>query len=113
MRAIHLLLALALLLPPTLLPGTARAAGPARHAAIHFALGTAAAACTVIYGTGKVLYAVLGSATGALAWVLTGGNGEIARTITQSAIRGDYVVTPEHLTSDMPLVFVGRDPYRR
>jgi hypothetical protein len=59
-----------------------------------------------------VVYAVLGSATGGLAYLLTGGDGHTARNITQKAVRGDYVVTPEHLTAEQPLVFVGIDPYR-
>ncbi len=65
-----------------------------------------------IYGPVKVIYAVLGTATGGLAWVLTGGNRAAARAIIQPAVRGDYVVVPENLTNDKPLHFAGRDPER-
>jgi hypothetical protein len=105
------LIATALALSLGLLPVSAWAQAP-RHAGVHFGLGLASVGCTFFYGTAKVLYAVLGSATGGLAWLLTGGNGETARSIVQPAVRGDYVVTPENLTSERSLVFVGRDPYR-
>lgn len=90
----------------------AAAQGAPRHAAAEMGLGIASAAVTLLYGPAKVLYALLGTATGGLAWALTGGSGETARSIIQPAVRGDYVVTPENLTSERPLVFAGRDPYR-
>ena len=96
----------------TLLPHPASAQGQPRHAAVHFALGTVAVATSVVYGTAKVVYAVLGSATGGVAWLLTGGDSDTARRIIQPAVRGDYVVTPAHLTAERSLEFVGRDPYR-
>jgi hypothetical protein len=83
-----------------------------RHAAAEMGLGVAAVAVTFIYGPCKVLYAVFGSATGGLAWVFTGGDNETARKIVQPSVRGDYVVTPEHLTMERALVFSGEDPYR-
>jgi hypothetical protein len=93
-----------------LYPASAQA-GP-RHAAAEFALGTLAVASTIPYGIVKVGYAVLGSAVGGLAYLITGFNDETAREVIQPAVRGDYVVRPEHLTADVPITFVGRDPYR-
>ena len=81
-------------------------------AASHFGLGTASAFLNLFYGPAKVLYAALGTATGGLAWVITGGDGEVARKIVQPAVRGDYAIVPDNLTLDRPLRFVGRDPYR-
>ena len=89
-------------------PGAARAAE--RHAATHFALGAGSVLSTFVYGSVKTVYAILGSITGGLAFALTGGRGDVARAIIQPAVRGDYVVTPEHLTMERPLVFAGRDP---
>jgi hypothetical protein len=111
-RVVSWLLVVCLVVPMLGTPQSAQAEDRPRHAAAHFGLGVTAVACTFVYGTAKVLYAVLGSATGGLAWVLTGGNGEVARGIVQPALRGDYVVRPANLTSDEPLTFVGRDPYR-
>jgi hypothetical protein len=94
-----------------LIPTAAQAQGQTRHAAVHFGLGTLSVVSTVVYGSAKFVYAVLGSAPGGLAYVITGFDGDVARRIIQPAVRGDYVVTPENLTAEMPLVFVGRDPY--
>ncbi len=82
-----------------------------RHAAAEFGLGTAAVICTIGYGTAKFLYATIGSLIGGGAYLITGGRGDVARAIIQPAVRGDYVVSPEHLTSERALVFTGRDPH--
>ena len=106
------LLIVAVALSVGLAPVSARAQGQTRHAAVHFGLGTASAFLNLFYGPAKVLYAALGTATGGLAWVITGGDGEVARKIVQPAVRGDYAIVPDNLTLDRPLRFVGRDPYR-
>lgn len=90
--------------------GASRAAAAERHGAAHFGLGVASVVCTLVYGPIKTTYAVLGSITGGLAYVLTGFDGATAHKIIQPAIRGDYVVVPENLTSERPLTFAGRDP---
>ncbi len=95
-----------------LAPISAHAQGQTRHAASHFALGTCSALLNFVYGPVKVIYAVVGSATGGLAWIITGGDGQVARKIIQPAVRGDYAIVPDNLTFDRPLHFVGRDPYR-
>jgi hypothetical protein len=40
--------------------------------------------------------------------VFTGGRTDVAREIITASVRGDYVVTPENLTFNEPLVFTGR-----
>jgi hypothetical protein len=75
-------------------------------------LGVLAGDSTFLWAPAKVIYAVLGTAVGGVAYVLTGFNPENAREIIQPAVRGDYVVTPANLTADEPIAFVGRDPYR-
>ena len=77
-----------------------------------FVLGTTSALSTLLWGTGKVIYAVGGSVTAGLAWCVTGGRSDIASQIIQPALRGDYVVTPKNLTGEEPISFVGRDPER-
>lgn len=108
----HLLLVLSLSLPLGLLSGSAQAEEQPRNAAVHFSLGVLAAASTFLWGPAKTIYAVLGTAVGGVAYVLTGFNSENAREIIQPAVRGDYVVTPRNLTAEEPIAFVGRDPYR-
>ena len=83
-----------------------------RGATMEFALGVSSFALTLPYGLVKLTYALAGSLTAGLPGVLTGGRTEIARAIIQPAVRGDYVIVPEHLTNDRALVFVGRDPSR-
>jgi hypothetical protein len=101
-----------LVLALTLAPALAHAQGQTRHAAAHFALGTCSAFLNFFYGPAKVIYALAGTATGGLAWVITGGDGDVARRIIQPAVRGDYSIVADNLTADRPLRFVGRDPYR-
>lgn len=90
------------------LPGVSRAAE--RGAAAELGLGVASVICTVGYGIAKTIYALGGSATGGLAYVFTGGRQDVARAVVQPAVRGDYVVTPDHLTGVRPLEVAGRDP---
>jgi hypothetical protein len=62
---------------------------------------------TVPYGAAKVVYAVSGGLVGGLAWVMTGGNTEIAKAIWSPTMTGHYTVQPQNLTGDRPLHFVG------
>ena len=62
---------------------------------------------TVPYGAAKVVYAVSGGLVGSLAWVMTGGNTEIAKAIWSPTMTGHYIVQPQNLTGDRPLHFVG------
>jgi hypothetical protein len=92
------------------LPLPARAdEAPERNIMMHYGLGVGAVLCTLVYGPVKVLYATLGSITGGFAYLLTGGRLDVPREIVQPAVRGDYVVTPEHLTFNQPLMFVGKE----
>ena len=62
---------------------------------------------TVPYGAAKVLYAVSGGVVGSLAWVMTGGNTDVAKAIWSPSMTGHYIVHPQNLTGDRPLRFVG------
>jgi hypothetical protein len=98
---VALCLALGLLVP-------SQAGAEDRWAVTEFALGTTAAALNLAYGPVKVVFAVLGGVTGSLAWMLTGGDDDVARAIIQPALRGDYMIRPENLTGDESLEFYGR-----
>ena len=71
--------------------------------------GLQAASClsTVPFGAAKILYAVSGGVVGSLAWVMTGGNTEIAKAIFTPTMTGHYIVQPQNLTGDRALHFVG------
>lgn len=70
--------------------------------------GVGAALCSIVYGPAKIVYAILGSVVGAGAWAVTGGDSDVATPIFESALYGDYVVTPDVLRGERPLEFVGR-----
>lgn len=62
---------------------------------------------TVPYGAAKIVYAVSGGLVGSLAWVMTGGNTEIAKGIWTPSMTGHYIVQPKNLTGDEPIHFIG------
>ena len=84
--------------------GSARAADDAEGVGY----GIGAALCSVVYGPAKIVYAALGSIVGAGAWAVTGGDTNVSTPIFESALYGDYVVTPDVLKGERALEFVGR-----
>ncbi len=73
-------------------------------------LGAAAALSSLIYSPVKLEYAVGGLVVGSLAWVFTAGDTNVADKVYVRSLRGTYVITPEILRGEEPLVFIGRDP---
>jgi len=72
--------------------------------------GVGAALASVFYIPAKVTYAGLGLLTGGLGYILTGGRADVANNIIYPAVRGNYVVTPNHLKGTDPIYFVGPAP---
>jgi len=89
------------------LSGTARAEASDAEG-VGYGVGSALA--SVVYGPAKIVYAGVGSVVGGLAWALTGGDTAVSTPIFESALYGDYVVTPDVLKGQRPLEFVGRGP---
>jgi hypothetical protein len=87
-------------------PLRASAGGTAREVG----LGVGSAISNFFYGPLKMGYAIIGTGISGLAWVFTGGSRDVAGPIFYASVRGDYVITPEHLSLEVPLDFVGRDP---
>jgi len=73
-------------------------------------LGVCLAASNFVYGPVKVVYALLGTVVTPVAWTLTGFNGDVARAVFYSSIRGDYGLTIPNLTGEETFDFVGRVP---
>jgi hypothetical protein len=73
-------------------------------------LGYGSAFLSLFYTPVKVIYATAGFFVAGGAYVVTGGRKDIYDTILNPAWRGDYVITPEHLTMERRLVFVGPYP---
>lgn len=73
-------------------------------------MGAAAALSSLVYSPVKLVYAVGGLVIGSLAWVFTAGDTDVADKVYVRSLRGTYVITPEILRGEEPLVFIGRDP---
>lgn len=76
--------------------------------------GIGSAFCTLLYAPVKLIYAGGGALVSGAAWLFSGGNSSVMGPILNASVRGDYVVTPDHLRGRDNLEFVGRSPdYRR
>jgi type IV secretory pathway VirB2 component (pilin) len=89
-------------------PGLARAEAESTGAAAGW--GALSALSSLVYSPVKVVYAVGGLVVGGFAWVFSAGDNDVLNTVVTPAVRGDYVVTPEHLRGARPLEFIGREP---
>jgi hypothetical protein len=108
-------IALATLVTVVSTPLYAQTAAPTSQAAEEpvseeLGYGFGAALASVFYIPAKVTYAGLGLLTGGLGYVLTGGRADVANNIIYPAVRGNYVVTPNHLKGTEPIYFVGAAP---
>jgi hypothetical protein len=88
-------------------PPSARAQGDEPSGTNAFA-GAGAMLCTLVYSPLKIAYAASGLVVGGMAWMWSFGSRRVTRPIFTAALRGDYVVTPEHLTGQRRLEFIGR-----
>lgn len=89
-------------------PGAGFAEGAAKETSREGGLGAAAALSTLVYGPVKLLYATGGLIVGSFAWAFTAGDSEVAEKVFTRSLRGTYVITPDHLTGEQELVFIGR-----
>jgi hypothetical protein len=67
----------------------------------------AAFGATIPYFVGKGAFAIGGGIVGGLAYVFSGFNETTAKSIWIPSMYGTYVITPEHLTGDRPVRFLG------
>ncbi len=76
---------------------------PLDEAGLEFVSGLS----TLLYLPVKSIYAGVGAVVGGIAWALSGGNDEVGESIWAPSIYGNYVITPDHLTGNAPLQFIG------
>jgi hypothetical protein len=76
-------------------------------------IGAVAALSTLIYGPVKLCYATLGLLIGGAAWGLSGGDQQVFEAVVNPAVRGDYVVSPDHIRLERSLEFYGKLPQDR
>jgi hypothetical protein len=86
---------------------TAVAADESGSSATGAGLQAASWLATVPYGAAKVAYAISGGVVGSLAWMISGGNTEVAKAIWNPSMTGHYIVQPQNLTGDKALHFIG------
>lgn len=70
-------------------------------------MGAASAVATIVYFPFKAAFAVGGGIVSGFAYVFSGFSEPTARSIWVSSMYGTYVITPEHLTGDRPVRFLG------
>ena len=62
----------------------------------------------VLYFPAKVLFAAGGAAVSGITYVVTLGNAEASDDVWQTAVEGDYVVTPAMIEGKQPVRFSGK-----
>jgi len=70
-------------------------------------MGAASAAATILYFPFKAAFAIGGGIVGGLAYVFSGFSEPTAKSIWIPSMYGTYVITPEHLSGDRPVRFLG------
>lgn len=66
-----------------------------------------AAVSTILYFPFKAAFAIGGGIVGGLAYLFSGLNEQTAKSIWVPSMYGTYVITPDHLTGDRPVRFLG------
>jgi hypothetical protein len=67
----------------------------------------ASAVATILYFPLKAAFALGGGIVGGLAYAFSGGSEQTAKNIWVPSMYGTYVITPEHLSGDRPVRFLG------
>lgn len=75
--------------------------------ATDFGYGVGAFFTNLVYMPAKFVYATLGGITGGFAYVLTGFNFNVGKSVWVPSTGGDYVITPAMLRGDDPIYFSG------
>jgi hypothetical protein len=89
------------------------ASDDSKEMATQAGIGAAAGLSSVVYAPLKVAYAAGGSLVAGLAYVLSGGDKDVVSPILDASVRGDYVITPDQITGQRPIEFIGRPPEDR
>jgi hypothetical protein len=71
-------------------------------------LGAASALISFVYSPLKLVYAASGLALGSSSYLWTWGDRDAAMAVMDTAVGGDYVITPEVLRGAHDLRFTGR-----
>lgn len=67
----------------------------------------AAVLVTIPYFACKGAFAIVGGVVGGLTYVFSGLNENAAKNVWTTSMYGTYIITPEHLSGDKPIRFLG------
>lgn len=70
-------------------------------------LQVASVLITIPYFAAKGTFALLGAISGGLTYVFSGLDSDAAKKVWTTSMYGTYIITPEHLTGDKPVRFLG------
>ena len=103
------LLSISLLLSVLTAPAWSQPMSPAVIEASPAGAGVQAGAflASILYFPMKTAYAVVGAVVGGLSYGFSGGNIQTAASIWVPSLYGTYLITPEHLTGQRPIRFIG------
>ena len=73
-------------------------------------VNAASVGLTLLYAPVKLVYSTLGLVIGGMAYGLSGGDSDVIDSVVTPAVRGDYVVMPDHVRQERSIEFFGRDP---
>lgn len=62
---------------------------------------------TPVYGAFKLAFAGTGAVVGGFTWLFTGGDEGAAQKVWDTSLKGTYVITPDHLSGEKQVQFVG------
>ena len=81
-----------------------------KETAKQLGLGMGSVLASIVYSPLKVTYAGLGLLTGGIGYVVSGGRTDVAKSIINPAVRGNYIITPSNLQGKERVIFVGPPP---
>lgn len=70
-------------------------------------LQVASVLVTIPYFAVKGAFAIVGAVTGGFTYVFSGLDSDAAKKVWVTSMYGTYIITPEHLTGDKPVRFLG------
>lgn len=73
-------------------------------------MDAASAVATIVYFPVKAAFSLAGGVVGGLTYAFTGGDEEATKKVWDASMGGDYSISPENLTGEEPVHFMGPSP---
>ena len=69
--------------------------------------GSLAMVTNLVYMPTKLVYGLIGTVTGGLAYLVTVGNADVAQSVWDPSVGGTYIITQAMLRGEDPILFNG------